>query len=115
VKGGDGVDVEPGGVGRLRDHRGWRCTTGKKETLNHGQLSGQGLAHSSLLLQSEGHGALAFLRGAHDGLDGGDQCIVGDGRRGSPSDIGDVRASGGRSGPKRDVPIPRRWRGRSCT
>jgi hypothetical protein len=68
--------------------------------LSCGQISGQGLAHSPLLLQREGCDALALLRGGHDGLDGGDgggQGRVG-GRRDetgwSPSDVGDGQTRG---------------------
>jgi hypothetical protein len=72
--------------------------------LSCGQISGQGLAHSPLLLQREGRDALALLRGGHDGLDGGDgggQGGVG-GRRDetgwSPSDIDDGQTRGDEAG-----------------
>jgi hypothetical protein len=68
------------------------------EVLRGGHLGGQGGVHGTLLLLGEGRGALALLRGSHDDLDGGDggnQCGVGGGRRGSPSGVGDEWASGG--------------------
>jgi hypothetical protein len=68
-----------------------------EKMLSSGQLSGQGLTHSTFLLASEGSGALTFLRGGYNGLDGGDgsdQRGVGSGRRGSPSDVDDRWASG---------------------
>jgi hypothetical protein len=48
VESGDGVGVEPEGVGSLGGHRRWRSTTTEEETLSGGQLSGQGGAHSVL-------------------------------------------------------------------
>jgi hypothetical protein len=67
VEGGDGVDVEPGGMGSLRGHwrRGGSAT--KEEALRSGHMSGQGGAHGALLLQREGHGALALLGGSDGG------------------------------------------------
>ena len=64
----------------------------EKETLDVGQLSGQGMTHSALLLPGEGRNALALLRSGHSGLDGGedgDQRGVGGRHRGGPGDIGD--------------------------
>jgi hypothetical protein len=92
VKGGDGVGVKTGGMRRLRwrrrrHDRGWRCVTAKKETLDVGQLSGQGMTHSALLLPGEGRNAMTLLRSGHRGLDGGedgDQRGVGGRRRGGP-------------------------------
>jgi hypothetical protein len=70
----------------------------ESEALCSGHLGGQGGADGTLLLQGEGRGALALLRGSHDGLDGGDggdQRGVGGGRRGSPSGVCNKRARGG--------------------
>jgi hypothetical protein len=72
VERGDSVGVEPGGVGSLGGHRGWRSGTLEEETLSGGQLSGQGGAHSVLLLLGEGRNTLELLRGDHDSLDGGE-------------------------------------------
>jgi hypothetical protein len=64
------------------------------EALHDVHLGGQSGAHGSLMLQGEGRGALALLRGGLDGGDGGDQRGVGGGRRGSPSGVGEEWANG---------------------
>jgi hypothetical protein len=84
----------------------------KDEVLRGGHLGGQGYAHGMLMLQGEGRGVLALLRGSHDGLDGGDssdQRGVGGGRHGGHDDVG----PGGCSEGKRDEE-PQRccWDGR---
>jgi hypothetical protein len=82
--------------------RGWRCAAAMKKTRCVGpahEWSRPGPARSCS--PNEGHGALVVLLGGHSGLDGGDggdQCGVSGGHRGSPSDVGDLWASGGKLG-----------------
>jgi hypothetical protein len=104
VECGDGVGVEPRGMGGLEDPtlRGgcngrWWCVAAVEKTLGIGQLSGQCLAHGTLPFLGEGSGALSLLRGGHNSLDGGnggDQRGVGSGYHGSPSDVEDRWARG---------------------
>ena len=62
-------------------------------TLGIDQLSGQGQPNSTFLLPGEGRGVLTLFRSGHNGLDGDGQCVVGRGRRGSPSGVEDGMTS----------------------
>jgi hypothetical protein len=57
VKGGDGVGVNPRGMGSLRGHR-WRVgTTTEEEALHGGHLGGQGGTHGTFTFQCESRDA----------------------------------------------------------
>jgi hypothetical protein len=75
MEGGDGVDVESGGVGSHGSDRGIlmgaRWAT-EEEALRGGHLGGQRGAHGTFLLQGERHGRFALLGGGDGRLDGGD-------------------------------------------
>jgi hypothetical protein len=94
------VGVESRGKGDLRS--GWRGLMDDQrmpedEVLHGGHLRGQGSAHGTLLLQSEGRSALVLWRGIHDGLargDGCDQRGIGSGTIGAGAVR--VKPSGGR-------------------
>jgi hypothetical protein len=124
MEGNYGVGVE---FGRMGDRgtpppHGWhngrgRCVGAVEMTLGIGQLSGQGLPHSAFLLPGEGRGAMTLLGSGHSGLDGGDgggQRVVGRGRRGSPSGVGDGATSwesrGWRSGDGSATGLRSQWR-----
>jgi hypothetical protein len=68
-----GLSVESGDVVGVESRGGLGCERRmtEDEALRGGHLGGQSSAHGMLVLQGEGRGALALLRGSHDGLDGG--------------------------------------------
>jgi hypothetical protein len=90
MEGGDGVGVESGGMGDRGDLplQGWnngrgQCGGPLEMTLGIGQLSGQGLHHSTFLLPGEGRDTLTLWGSGHSGPNGGDgggQCVVDRGR-----------------------------------
>jgi hypothetical protein len=119
VECGDGVGVEPRGMGVLEHptrqggcNRRWWCVATEEKKLGIGQLSGQCLAHGTLLLPGEGSGVLSLLRGGHsslDGSNGGCQRGVGSGCQGSPSDVEDRWARGLEARWRLSEDTGRRW------
>jgi hypothetical protein len=74
VKGGDGVGVEPRGVGSLKGHR-WRGGTMTEEkALRKGNLGGHDDPHGALALHGLGRSTLPLLGRSDSRLDGGDGC-----------------------------------------